>query len=374
MNRASNPDDPFPPLIPAANVLCLGVSHRTASVEVRERFAVRDAEVAEVTSRLQKAPAITEAVIVSTCNRVEFYTATPDPRQAAAAIHCLLQERLRADLEKHPGNFTGFPSEKSPFYQLDGAAAVDHLFRVASGLDSMVIGETEILGQLKKAYAAATAAHATARNLNKLFQRTFHVAKELRSTTGIARGAVSVGSAAVDLAEKILGKLDGCRVMILGAGETSELTARALRSRGVSSVIVSNRSFDRAAALATEMGGTAIHFDEWDRRFHEIDILISSTSAPHAVVTRAKLAPAMADRPTRPLFIIDLAVPRDVESSVSELENVHLYDIDSLQAIAREGLETRRREIALCEPLIARHVGEFAHWLGSGIPAIHKIA
>ncbi len=356
------------------DILCLGVSHRTASVEVRERFAVRDTEIAETTLRLRGAPGIGEAVILSTCNRVEFYAATPAPPRAAAAIESLLRERFRADLAKHPGSLDAFPSGKGPFYQFHGAAAAEHLFRVASGLDSMVIGESEILGQIKKAYAAAAAAGTTARHLNKLFQRAFHVAKELRSSTGIARGAVSVGSAAVDLAEKILGPLDGRHVMILGAGETSELTARALRARGVRSVIVSNRSYQRAATLAAEMGGAAIHFDEWERRFDAVDILISSTSAPHAVVTRAKLAPALRERRGRPLFVIDLAVPRDVEAAVGEMEGVHLYDIDSLQALAREGLESRRREIALCEPPLARHVGAFARWLGGcGAPVAPSV-
>jgi len=361
----------------ALQVLCVGLSHRTASVEVRERFAVRDAEVPDVTASLLATPGIAEAVIVSTCNRVEFYVATADPCGAAVAILALLQKRLQkqlqADLERHPCSFAAFAAEKSPFYQPEGAEAIGHLFRVASGLDSMVIGETEILGQLKKAYAAAAAGGATARYLNKLFQQAFRVAKELRTTTGISRGAVSVGSAAVDLAEKTLGPLEGRHVMILGAGETSELTARALRSRGVSSVFVSNRSFHRAAALAREMGGTAIHFDEWERRFDDIDILISSTAAPHAVVTLPKLATAMRNRTARPLFVIDLAVPRDVEPAVTTLDGVHLYDIDSLQAIARGGMETRRREIGLCDARIERHVADFAHWLETGA-ASKKIA
>lgn len=335
------------------NVLCLGVSHQTASVEVRERFAVPDTDLPLAMARLGALPGIAESVIVSTCNRVEFYAAAENTQEALASLQHFLEER-------------GAPSSafgSNPFFTLSGAASIQHLFRVVSGLESMVIGETEILGQVKKAYAAASASGATSRHLNKLFQRAFNVAKEVRTKTNITRGPVSVGSVAVDLAERIFGKLGSCKVMILGAGETSELTARALLSRGVKSIIVSNRSYDRAAALAAEMGGEAIHFDEWDRRFQEIDILISSTAAPHTIVTPAKLTPVMCRRQDRPLFVIDLAVPRDVEPAVNDLEGVYLYDIDSLHAIARQGLEIRRREVALCDGLIARHVAEFTEWL-----------
>ena len=333
-------------------VLCLGLSHQTAAVQVREKFAVPESDLVRTLAELAQLPGVAESVIVSTCNRVEFYAASENAHTAMGAIQCFLQQR------------SGSTSE--PFYSLAGASAIEHLFRVVCGLDSMVIGETEILGQVKKAYAAAAAAGATARNLNKLFQRAFNVAKEVRTKTCITRGPVSAGSAAVDLAEKIFGNLAHCKAMILGAGETSEQTARALLSRGVKSIIVSNRSYDRAAALAQEMGGEAIHFEEWDQRFHDIDILISSTAAPHAIVTKAKLAPVMRHRTERPLFIIDLAVPRDVEAEVNEIEGVYLYDIDSLKAIAQQGMEVRRKEVVLCEQFIERHVSEFHRWLETG--------
>ncbi len=332
------------------NVLCLGVSHQTASVEVREKFAVPDVELARVSTELGALPGIAESVIVSTCNRVEFYAAAENVAEAMGSLQGFLEQR------------SGFAGQ-APFYTLDGPGSINHLFRVVCGLESMIIGETEILGQVKKAYAAASASGTTSRHLNKLFQRAFNVAKEIRTKTSITRGPVSVGSVAVDLAEKIFGKLGACKVMILGAGETSELTARALQLRGVKSLFVSNRSFDRAAALAAEMGGEAIHFDQWDSRFHDIDILISSTAAPHAIVTKAKLGPVMHQRPERPLFVIDLAVPRDVEASVNDLDGAYLYDIDSLQAIAQQGMEFRRREIGVCERLIERHVAEFDQWL-----------
>lgn len=334
-------------------VVCLGVSHQTASVEVRERFAIPESELPCVISQLLALPGVLESVVVSTCNRVEFYAATTAPLQALASIQQYLEQRV--------GQICG----PNPFFTHMGPTSINHLFRVVCGLESMVLGETEILGQVKKAYATASAAGGTARNLNKLFQRAFNVAKEVRTNTNITRGAVSVGSAAVDLAERIFGRLDHCKVMILGAGETSELTARALQLRGVKSIIVSNRSYDRAERLAQEMGGRAIHFDQWEHQFQEIDILVSSTAAPHAVVTKAKLAPVMRTRADRPLFVIDLAVPRDVEPDVNDLEGVYLYDIDSLQALAEQGMEIRKREMSQCEQMIARHVDEFSKWLAS---------
>lgn len=348
---------------PAMHILCLGLSHRTAQVDVREKFAVPEAQLSGALADLTAQPGIDEAVIVSTCNRVEFYAAGSDPTEAMCSLQRFVEER------------SGGPSAHPlPFYAMSGTASLSHLFRVVSGLESMIIGETEILGQVKKSYAAAAAAGSTGRNLNKFFQRAFNVAKEVRTQTSITRGTVSVGSVAVDLAEKIFGKLAPCRAMILGAGETAELTARALLSRGVKSIFVANRTYERAAALATEMGGEAIRFEESDRRFAEIDILISSTSAPHPIVTHAKIAPVMKERQDRPLFIIDLAVPRDVESSVNEIEGAYLYDIDSLQSIANQGLELRRQEVVRCEELIKRHVGEFNEWLGSTRPPPHSHA
>jgi len=339
------------------HILCLGLSHRTAPVDVREQFAIPEAEWSRALATLTSLPGIDEAVIVSTCNRVEFYAAATDAATAMCSLQRFVADRSGA-----------VPSVPQPFYAHDGTASIAHLFRVVSGLESMVIGETEILGQVKKAYAAAAAAESTSRNLNKFFQRAFNVAKEVRTQTNITRGPVSVGSVTVDLAEKIFGRLSSCHVMILGAGETSELTARALLSRGVKTIFVANRTYDRAAALAAEMGGEAIRFEECDQRYHEIDILISSTAAPHYVVTHAKIAPVMNRRPDRPLFVIDLAVPRDVEPSVNAIEGAYLYDIDSLQAIARQGMEVRRQEITHCEQLIARHVGEFHEWLGAARP------
>src|SRR4051812_26937736 len=306
-------------------ILCLGLSHHTAPVELREKFAIPDSHVAERAVELAHVPGLGEAVIVSTCNRVEFYVAAEDAAHAFATVAQFVGEKIAAP-------------EGEAFFRHPSQRSIQHLFRVVSGLDSMVLGETEILGQVKKAYQAAQTAGATGRHLNKLFQRAFNVAKEVRTNTNITRGSVSVGSVAVELAEKIFGRLKECHVMILGAGEMSELTAGALQARGVKAIFVANRSYDRAAALAGKMGGKAIHFEEWANDFPVVDILIGSTAAPHPVVTVEKLAPLMRNRPDRPLFCIDLAVPRDFEAAVNNLEGVYLYDIDSLQQIADQSM------------------------------------
>jgi glutamyl-tRNA reductase len=330
------------------NILCAGINHHVATVDVRERFAVANHEVAEVLQHMRAIDGLSEAVVVSTCNRVEFYAASICPERAL--------DGLRGFLETRAG-------VAAPLYHHDTPRSVRHLFRVASGLDSMVLGETEILGQVKQAYATAADAGATSRTLNKLFQNAFRVAKSVRTETQITRGATSVGSVAVELAGKIFGDLDHRRVMVLGAGDTSERVARSLVSRGVKTVIVSNRTFDRAAQLAEEIGGMAIHFDHWQNEFPDVDILISSTAAPHPIITRERLEPMMRQRSGRPLFIIDLAVPRDVDPGVNRLDGVFLYDIDSLQDIASRSLAVRQSEIEHCERIIDTHVTDFVGWL-----------
>ena len=334
-------------------ILCFGLSHHTAPVELREKFAIPDGEVAALAAKLRTAPGVQEAVIVSTCNRVEFYIAAEGTAQGFAAVDEIIASR-------------GTAPDAEGFRRLTTAATIRHLFRVASGLDSMVLGETEILGQVKKAYAAASESGSTAKHLNKLFQRAFNVAKEVRTKTNITRGSVSVGSVAVELAERIFGRLKNCHVMILGAGEMSELIAGALSARGVRSIFVANRSYDRAVALAEKMNGKAVHFDEWPREIRDVDILIGSTAAPHYVLTAAQLAPIMRTRADRTLFCIDLAVPRDIEPAVNDLEGVFRYDIDDLQKFADESMDSRKQELVICEQMIERHVIEFSEWLAGG--------
>jgi glutamyl-tRNA reductase len=332
-------------------ILCYGLSHHTAPVELRERFAVAQHQVGTTALQLSGMGALSEAVVLSTCNRVEFYVAAS---RADAGFR---------DIEQFVTARAGFLPERIHFYRHHSPDSINHLFRVVCGLDSMVPGESEILGQVKFAYRAASNAGATARMLNKLFQRAFNVAKEIRTRTSIARGSVSVGSVAVDLAQRIFGELDSCAVMVLGTGDTGSQTARALVSRGVKTLFVSNRSYEPAAGLAAELGGKALPFSQWQDHHSAIDILITSTASQSPIVNKHQLAPIMRCRASRPLFIIDLAVPRDVNPDVNEIEGVFLYDIDSLQDIAQRSLEMRRGEAAICAQMIGRHVDDFSRWM-----------
>jgi glutamyl-tRNA reductase len=333
------------------NVVVIGLSHRSAPVELRERFAFAESKIPAGLTSLRESGIAGEAVILSTCNRVEIYAATPlEPAQAFAALKQFLIQQGEglsgADKIEIGGEIYAFSEPRS----------LHHLFKVASGLDSMVLGETEILGQLKVAYALAQQHKHTGAKLNKAFQRAFNVAKHIRTETNIQRGSVSVASVAVELAEKIFSALAEREVLIIGAGEMSEKVARALLSRGAKSIIVANRSHDRAQALAQEFGGRAVQFDDWASEFEKIDIVISSTSAPHHILDRAKLEPLMRARKNRPLLLVDIAVPRDIDPSVNFLENVYLYNIDDLQAIADDYLKQRKEEIARCELIIAEKV------------------
>ena len=323
-------------------IVVIGLSHRSCPVEVRERFAFSEAAIPEALQRLRDSGLAEEAVILSTCNRVEVYAASPLASQEASER---IQQFL-CDCHNYREPVNG------EIYARDEPHSVEHLFKVASGLDSMVLGETEILGQLKKAYELALQHRHTGSRLNKAFQRAFNVAKQIRTETNIQRGSTSVGSVAVELAEKIFSKLASHHVMVLGAGDTSEKTARALLSRGAGSVVVSNRTHERAVALATALGGRAVPWDEWAEIFPEVDIVISSTSAPHYVIERAQLEGLLKRRRHRPLLLVDIAVPRDIDPEINRLDDVYLYDIDDLQAIAEDYLKQRREDIARCEAII----------------------
>lgn len=323
-------------------IVAIGLSHRTSPVTVRERFAFAEARIPEALQRLRASGLADEAVIVSTCNRVEIYAATSLDAPAA----CEGVRRFLVETADYRENLS------EELYTLGEPESVEHLFKVASGLDSMVLGETEILGQIKKSYELALQAKQTGGRLNKAFQRAFNVAKLIRTETNIQRGSVSVGSVAVELAEKIFNSLTERLVMVIGAGDTSEKTARSLLSRGAKGIIVTNRSLDRAQALATELGGRAIAFDDWAAEFAHINIVISSTSAPHYVIDRPKLEPLMKLRKNRPLLLINIAVPRDIDPAVNFMEDVFLYNIDDLQAIAADYLKQRQQEIAKCLEII----------------------
>ena len=322
-------------------VVVIGLSHRTSPVEVRERFAFAESKIPGALADLRNAGLADEAVILSTCNRIELYVATPE---TAGSSFAKLERFIASQHAATPGD--------DQLYKLSEPDSLQHLFNVACGLDSMVLGETEILGQLKQAYDLALQHKHTGPQLNKAFQRAFNVAKHIRTTTSIQRGSVSVASVAVELAEKIFASLKEHQVMVIGAGDTSEKTARALLSRGAKSILVANRTIEKACTIATELGGRAIGFDDWEREFAQVDIVISSTAAPHHILTRAKLEPLMKLRRNRPLLLIDIAVPRDIEPSVNQMDNVYLYNVDDLQSIADDSLTQRREEAARCTDII----------------------
>ena len=320
-------------------LLCLGLNHKTAPVEVRERFAVGTSRLGEASLALLDLHGVAEGIVISTCNRTEYYLAAEDSSHAVRELENLLAKLAGSDASPH-------------FYRMERAEAARHLCRVVSGLDSMMLGETEIFGQVKQAYQLALDAGATRGVLNRLFQRAFTVGKKVRTNTTIQEGSTSVGNVAVDLAEKIFGHLKNSEVMILGAGEMSRITAQSLVSRGARSIIVSNRTYDRAVELANEMGGSAVRFDAWEEILARVDVVISSTGSPHAVVRPEHIERVRRARKFRPLFLIDIAVPRDIDPAVGEIEEVYLYDIDTLEQLAVEARQRRERQIIECENII----------------------
>lgn len=330
------------------SLIVIGLNHRTSPVEIRERFAYGEHAIPVALQSLRSIGWVDEAVILSTCNRVEIYVAASGD---VATIIGELRDFLLADR-----GLNGEGARLADFYVHVEQACAEHLFRVASGLDSLVLGETEILGQLKRAYAIALESGSTGRRLNRAFQKAFSAAKWIRTRTQIQRGNTSVASVAVELAEKIFDCLSNRQVMVIGAGDTSEKTARALLSRGARSVLVSNRSYDRASQLAEELGGRAIHFDQWEHEFKAVDIVVSSTSAPHYILEKNRLEHLLAVRHHRPLLLVDLAVPRDIDPEVEQLEDVFLYNVDHLQSVADTYVRQRQEEIVRCEAIIRERV------------------
>ena len=322
-------------------IVVIGLSHRTSPVSIRERFAFPEEAVPGALARLRASGLGDEGVILSTCNRVELYVGLPADDEMSIT-------RLRDFFVQVRGYTEPLAGE---LYGMGEPHSLEHLFRVACGLDSMVLGETEILGQLKRAYDLALRHGQTGTCINRAFQKAFNVAKQVRTETSIQRGNVSVASVAVDLAEKIFATIDGRQVMVVGAGETSEKTARALLGRGAARLFVANRSAERAAALAGELGGEAVSFESWTSVFESIDILISSTASPAYILDRRGLEPHLRRRRS-PLLLVDIAVPRDIDPEVNLLEGVYLYNIDDLQTIAADGLQQRREEVNRCEALI----------------------
>jgi glutamyl-tRNA reductase len=327
-----------------------GLSYKTAPVEVRERLAVAPARLRCSGCRLKVAGALNELVLLSTCNRVEVYGTTPRLNGNVDALFRQLSPAC-----------AGRPAaDARPFlYVKEGAEAVKHLFAVASGLDSMVLGETEITGQVKQAYQAAHEAKLTGRVMNRVFQAALQTAKEIRTRTLIGRGATSVGSVAVELAEKVFGHdLTQQTVMIIGAGKMGETCVRHLAKRRPRAILVCNRSPERAAALAGAFDGRAVPYEDCLRAMVEADIVVSSTGSPDVILRPDDVAGVLRPRRHRPLVLIDIAVPRDIHPDVQRLAGAYLYDIDDLEAIVRENLRHREEELARCHAIIAEHTAE----------------
>jgi len=331
------------------NLLLVGISHRTSPLEVRERFGLSEARIPEALQRLLAEPEIEEALIISTCNRVEFVLKAYEDQDGMAGF--------RRFLESYYGlRYDDFAPH---FYVHQDYEAVRHLCRVASGLDSMVVGEPQVLGQLKQSYALAKCAESCKSVLDAVFHRVFSVAKRVRTETRVAEAPLSVSSAAVEMAEQAFGDLRGRAVLIIGAGQMGELAARHLVSKGASTLLVSNRTHSHAVALAQELRGLAVHFNEiWDA-LKRADIVISSTGCPHFIITRHDLERLMPERGGRPLFLIDIAVPRDIDPAAREVPGCSLINIDGLQQVAGANLRARHNAVEDADRIIAEETALF---------------
>jgi glutamyl-tRNA reductase len=338
------------------DILVVGLNHNTARIELRERLHVPERDLPKALDGLRAVPDLPELMLLTTCNRVEVYGVSEGSAASTAdAITDALARYHNLDSAVFAGNL----------YTHVGEEAVRHVFRVASSLDSQVIGEPQILGQVKSAYAAAQSQESTGVILNNLLEQAFHVAKRVRTETGIGTSPVSTSSAAVDLARKIFGELAGRSALILGAGEMAELALRHLVEDGVKSVLVANRSHDRAQALARQFCGRAVTFDDFRQEMVGADIVISATSAPHLLLKREDLEAITLKRRHRPIFLIDISDPRNIDPACNNVDNVYLYNIDDLQAVVDANVEERKQEAERAIPIIEREVAVYLNWLRS---------
>jgi len=354
--------------MPDKSILIIGVNHKTAPVEVREKLAF-SGDCSGPLTELGNIPGCRECCFLSTCNRVEIIMVAGQPEQAAVAARAFLF------------GSSGLTDEEARRYSYlyQGRDAVAHLYRVAASLDSMVVGEPQILGQLKQAYREALERKATGVILNRLLHKAFSVAKRVRTETNIGGSAVSISYAAVQLAKKIFGSLKGKSVLLVGAGEMAELAAEHLVNQGIGRVIVANRTLERAVRLARKFNGAAVGLAELVDRLAEVDILISSTGATELVLKKDQVRPLMRQRKNRPLFLIDIAVPRDLDPELNDLDNVYLYDIDDLKSVVDVNKGEREKEALRADGIVAEEVGKFGQWLdgmalGPTIAAIRQKA
>jgi glutamyl-tRNA reductase len=340
----------------------VGLNHRTAHIEIRERIAFPEDGLDRYMKALYTLPSLTEGFILSTCNRVEIYAATRDPEKGIEEIKKFLAQQHRLPLSEF----------ENTLYVLQGEELVRHIFRVASSLDSMVVGEPQILGQIKGAYRVAHAVRTTGTLLNKLLHKAFSVAKRVRTETNIGNRAVSVSFVAVELAKKIFDHLEGREVLIIGAGEMCELATQHLVRAGVKRVLVTNRTWERAVELAERFHGEAIPFSEISNALLRADIVISSTGSPDLIVTREEVSSIIRKRKQKPLFFIDIAVPRDIDPQVNTIDNVYHYDIDDLQEVAEANMKDRQHEARRAEAIVTTEVEQFCRWYQSleAVPTI----
>ncbi len=337
------------------DVLVVGINHKTAPVEIREKMSFSGEELGRSLRKVWEHPAFTEDMILSTCNRVEIYVTTRDPEIGIVALKNFLAEYHGISLDEF---------EKSLYVHL-GNGAIRHIFRVASSLDSMVVGEPQILGQIKEAHKIAAYHNTLGIILNKLLHKAFHVAKRVRTETRIGSSAVSISYAAVELAKKIFGTLEGKAVMLLGAGEMAELAAKHLVAGGAQRVVVVSRTYQRAVDLAMDFNGEAVEFDGFHGRLKGVDIVISSTGAPHYIVHPENVLGVIKARKNKPMFFIDIAVPRDIDPRVNEIENVYVYDIDDLQEVVDANRDRRAQEARRAEGIVEEEVLKFCNWYTS---------
>ena len=336
-----------------SRIVIVGLNHRTAPVEIRERLAFPAETIGHALRGLVERREISEGVILSTCNRVEVCVLAGEACKGTAAVKEFLSGHHGISGEELNGYL----------YHYEGEEAVKHLFRVSSSLDSMVLGEPQILGQVKDAYGYAAEFRAIGPILDKFFNKAFSVAKRVRTETKVASSAVSVSYAAVELAKKIFGNLKDKTVMLIGAGEMCELAARHLISAGVKGIMVTNRTFERAVKLAGEFNGTPVRFDELLSHLKMADIILSSTGAPHFILKREDVEEVIRIRKNRPMFFIDMAVPRDIDPDANQIDNVYVYDIDDLNNVIETNLEERQKEAERAEEIVAAEVRAFFRWL-----------
>jgi len=334
------------------HLIVVGLNYRTAPVEIRERFALSDREMPLALQALRQTPGILEGVVVATCNRTEIYAVVDRLHVCGHYIRSFMEQWFRIPRQQFNAHL----------YMHEDDLAVEHLFRVACGLDSMIIGETQILGQVRDAFLFAQEQQATGTIFNRLFRQAVTLAKRAHSDTSIGENAVSVSYAAVELGKRIFGRFDNKKVMIFGAGKMSELTARHLHANGAKEVFVVNRTLEKARELAAKFQGTALDMEQALERLSEMDIVISSTGAERFVVTRKHVETAMSARKKKPLFLIDIAVPRDIEPACGDMANVFLYDIDDLEGIVETNLAKRREEAAIIEEMIELEREAYRQW------------